>query len=77
MLFRNMTSNVIEKVTNPIVIEQYEKRPNLYEKLEENNEHKVSMEDLKAKATEMSLTFAGNISRKNLEKLIADNTPTE
>ena len=33
MLFKNKKTNTYEKVTNPIVIEQYEKRPDVYEEV--------------------------------------------
>jgi len=71
MRFLNLRANVIEDVTNPTFIKQYEARPEVYQKLDGDGE--MSYKDLKAKATEMGLEFAGNIKKDELEKLIADN----
>lgn len=73
MLFKNTRANVIEDVTNPKLIEQYKKRGDVYE-IVGNDEPKMSYKEMKALATEMGLEFPANITKADLEKLIAENT---
>lgn len=73
-LFRNVRTGAIEEVFNPMVIEQYEKRPELYAPMKNKNEETgLSYKELKAQAKDLGLEFAGNISKDDLEKLIAEN----
>ncbi len=69
MKFRNIKSGIIEEPVNKMVIEQYEKHPEIWEKVKDSNNEYA---ELKAKATEMGIEFKSNIKKADLEKLIAE-----
>lgn len=66
--FKNLNTGLIEEVSNPILLEQYEKYDEVYQAASGNGEPTIA--ELKAKATELGLDFAKNIKKDELIELI-------
>lgn len=68
-IFKNKELGIIEKVKNEMVIEQYEKRPEIYEEIKENKE--PTLNELKAKAKEMGIEYDNKVKKDELLALIS------
>lgn len=69
-LFKNKKLGIIEKVSNELVIKQYEKYTEFYEEVKENTKE-PTLNELKAQAKELGIEYDSKVTKDELLTLIS------
>lgn len=71
--FKNNKTGVIYKVTNELLVEQYESRKDLYTEMAKDTTNEPSLNELMKKAKEMGIDFDNKVKKDELLALISAN----
>jgi hypothetical protein len=65
--FKHKITGIIEHVTNPVLVEQYEKHADVYEEIVANE---PTLKELKEQADALGIEYKPNVSKNKLLELI-------
>ncbi len=74
--FKNLKIGVLEHVTNKKLIPQYEKYPEVYQLVDNENASDVTLDELKQKADSLGIEYPKRITKDKLLELI-NNADTD